>query len=284
MKNLSLRIFFKLIKATISFPVTFLCFAGYYLHTNHVDYRIWLACAGVFLLSSASSALNQVIEQKYDAIMERTKNRPLPSGQITTNTAIIIVICLFLLGTGSLMALSITSALLGLLAVAWYILVYTLLKRKTPFATIPGSLIGALPVLIGWTAAGGSLTNVPILLIATFIFLWQIPHFWLLMIVYGTDYEKAGFPTLFRIFSARNLKFWTMCWIITLAMFSFFFVPFEMVNSNASKMILLLANIGIIALSGLYLISGKNLGLKKLFHYLNLYMLAVVIIILFEQA
>ncbi len=283
MKNISLPIFLKLIKATISFPVTFLCFAGYYLHSNHVDYQIWLACAGVFLLSSASSALNQVIEQKYDAIMERTKNRPLPSGQITTNTAIIIVICLFLLGTGSLMVLSITSAFLGILAVAWYILVYTLLKRKTPFATIPGSLIGALPVLIGWTAAGGSLTNVPILLIATFVFLWQIPHFWLLMMVYGTDYEKAGFPTLYRVFSAQNLKFWTLCWIITLAIFSFLFVPFDMVSNTYAKIALLSVNIGIIGLSGFYLLSVKHLGLKHLFHYLNLYMLAVVIIILIER-
>ncbi|HEX2936896.1 MAG TPA: protoheme IX farnesyltransferase [Bacteroidales bacterium] len=283
MNKISLRIFLKLIKATISFPVTFLCFAGYYLYSNHIDMEIWLACAGVFLLSSASSALNQVIEQKYDAIMDRTKNRPLPSGKITTTTAILIVIGLAILGIGSLRVLSSTAALLGILAVAWYILVYTLLKRKTPFATIPGALIGALPVLIGWTAAGGSLTNIPILLTATFVFLWQIPHFWLLMIVYGTDYEKAGFPTLYRIFSAQNLKFWTMCWIITLAIFSFFFVPFEMVTSTAAKVILLLSNIGIIVLSSLYLISRRNFGLKNLFHYLNLYMLTVVIIILFEM-
>lgn len=283
MIKISLRSFLKLTKFTISFPVTFLCFAGYYLYTKQVDYFVWLACAGVFLLSSASSALNQVIEQKYDAIMDRTKNRPLPSGEMTTKTAIIVVIALLLAGTGLLMVLSSSSAYLGLLAVAWYILVYTLLKRKTPFATIPGALIGALPVLIGWTAAGGNLTNVPVLLTATFVFLWQIPHFWLLMMVYGNDYEKAGFPTLFRVFSERNLKFWTMCWIITLAIFTFFFVPFEMVSSSAAKIILLFANMGIIALSGLYLISNRNYGYKKLFHYLNLYMLAVVIIILIEQ-
>lgn len=283
MKNISLPIFLKLIKATISFPVTFLCFAGYYMHSQHINLQIWLACAGVFLLSSASSALNQVIEQKYDAIMDRTKSRPLPSGQITTKAAIIIVIVLALLGIGSLLALSAMSAFLGLLAIAWYILVYTLLKRKTPFATIPGALIGALPVLIGWTAAGGSLTNVPILLIATFIFLWQIPHFWLLMMVYGTDYEKAGFPTLYRVFTAQNLRFWTLCWIITLAIFSFLLVPFDMVSSTGNKIALLLANIGIIGLAGIYLLSVKHLGLKKVFHYLNLYMLAVVIIILIER-
>jgi protoheme IX farnesyltransferase len=134
---MSLRIFLKLIKATISFPVTFLCFAGYYLYSNHIDMGIWLACAGVFLLSSASSALNQIIEQKYDAIMDRTKNRPLPSGKITTTTAVIIVIGLAVLGIGSLQALSSVAALLGILAVAWYILVYTLLKRKTPLLLYP---------------------------------------------------------------------------------------------------------------------------------------------------
>jgi heme o synthase len=283
MEKISPSSLLKLIKATVSLPVSFLCFAGYYLQSNHVDWGIWLACAGVFLLSAGSSALNQIIEQKYDAIMDRTRNRPLPSGKMTTQTALIIVITLIIVGAASLMALSAISSYLGLLAVAWYILVYTLLKRKTPFATIPGALIGALPILIGWTAAGGSITNIPIQFIAIFVFLWQIPHFWLLMIVYGHDYEKAGFPTLFRIFSERNLKFWTMCWILALAIYSFGFVPFGIIESTAAKVILVLVNLYLLYYSTVKLIVKQHSGLKNVFHMLNLYMMAVIIILLFEK-
>lgn len=282
MKKFNLRIFLQLIKATVSLPVTFLCFAGYYMHSNQISLHIWLACAGVFLLSASSSAFNQIIEQKYDALMDRTKNRPLPAGKISTKTALILAVILTFMGAALLLYLSILAFSLGILAIGWYIIVYTLLKRITPFATIPGALVGALPLLIGWTASGGNIFNPHILVIAAFTYIWQIPHFWLLMLVYGKDYEKAGFPTLYRVFSERNLKFWTLCWIITAAIYSLGLIPFGIVQSAGAKFALVLTNLTILSLSTYFLFYQKQGQTKGLFHLLNLFMVLTIIIALME--
>lgn len=86
--------------------------------------------------------------------------------------------------------------LLGVLAYFLYNIVYTYLKRYTPWAVIPGALIGSIPLVIGWVSAGGSISDPAVLPIAAFFFVWQVPHFWLLIMKYGREYETAGFPSL----------------------------------------------------------------------------------------
>ena len=88
----------------------------------------------------------------------------------------------------------------------WYNAVYTPLKKVFSLAIIPGSLVGALPPLAGWVAAGGDILDPKIILISSFFFVWQIPHFWILLLIYGKDYDKGGFPTLTNVFSERQLK------------------------------------------------------------------------------
>jgi len=111
-------------------------------------------------------------------------------------------------------------ALLGLFNIVWYNLLYTNLKRISAFAVVPGSLVGAIPVFIGWTAAGGYLFELSIVFIAFFLFIWQIPHFWLLMIKYGDQYEKAGFPTINQSISIDGLKKIIFSWVVATSVFS----------------------------------------------------------------
>jgi protoheme IX farnesyltransferase len=158
-------------KFSVIFPVSLTAFMGYFLFEPTISYQIIIVSLGVFLLGVASSSLNQIQEKEIDAQMERTKNRPLPAGTINLTSALIFSILSFTFGMLTLVIWGTTiSALLGLFTVLWYNGLYTFLKRKTAFAVIPGSLTGAIPPIIGWTAAGGSIYDFKIILIA-FIFL-----------------------------------------------------------------------------------------------------------------
>jgi protoheme IX farnesyltransferase len=112
-----------------------------------------------------------------------------------------------------------TGALLLLsgFAVLWYNGVYAYLKRVTAFAVVPGALIGAIPPVIGYLAAGGSFASPLVLLMGTFFFVWQIPHFWLLLLMCGSQYDDAGLPVLTRVFSPRQLLRITFMWLIATA-------------------------------------------------------------------
>jgi protoheme IX farnesyltransferase len=154
----------------------------------------------------ASSAFNEVQEHDLDALMERTRLRPLPRGAVSPLTAGVFALLLAVSGfTLLLWSHGWTPALLGLLALVWYNGFYTPLKRVSAFAVVPGSLIGALPPAIGWTAAGGRLSDPAMLALALVLFLWQVPHFWLLSLMHRKGYEQAGFPTLSKHFREAQI-------------------------------------------------------------------------------
>jgi protoheme IX farnesyltransferase len=104
--------------------------------------------------------------------------------------------------------------LLGIFTVLWYNGVYTPLKRVSAFAAIPGGVVGAVPPLIGWSAAGGDPSDPRILAVAFFFFMWQVPHFWLLLLRIGDDYARAGLPTLTRLFTRPQLARIIYVWMI----------------------------------------------------------------------
>ena len=210
----------QLTRARITVMVTLTTATGYLLASGGFDREMALAILGVFLLASGSSALNQCQEVKIDSRMERTRNRPLPSGRIEFSTGILISGLLLLSGLyflASGVGDVTVPLLLGCFAVVWYNGVYTYLKRWTAFAVVPGSLIGSIPPLIGYTAAGGGLTDPVIGLVATFFFIWQIPHFWLLLLIGGDQYSQAGLPTMTAIFSRPQLARITFMWVLATA-------------------------------------------------------------------
>jgi len=190
---------------------------------------IWIPILGVFLLASGSSALNQCQDAGIDARMDRTRRRPVPDGRIDRAVAIFVAVLLMLVGLFVLASNSRHTSLLLLLggsAVLWYNGLYTYLKRLTAFAVVPGALIGAIPPLIGYVAAGGSLTSPAIQLLAAFLFIWQIPHFWLLLLIFGRQYAGAGLPTLTGVFTQQQLLRLTFMWLIATAVGGLVFPTF----------------------------------------------------------
>ena len=214
MKN-KFQIFAEITKLRITIFVTVTTMFGFIASTDSINSKIILPALGILLLACGSAALNHYQERKTDVLMERTKNRPIPSGKISAKSTFQLSVALVVLGSillfigSGLLALS-----LGLLNLIWYNAVYTPLKKVSPLAIIPGSLVGAIPPVVGWVAGGGNLLDPQIILISFFFFIWQIPHFWLLLMVLDKDYQKAGFPTLTQIFNQQQLGRITFVWII----------------------------------------------------------------------
>ena len=216
----ALSVFAELTKARITVVVTASVATGFLLFAGRFELRMLVPMAGVFLLACGSAALNQFQERRTDAKMARTRNRPIPSGRIAADWALFVACAL--IGAG-LYVLSLcehhTLAIVGLgaFSVFWYNAVYVWLKRVTAFAVVPGSLLGAVPPVMGWAAAGGLPLDVTILEVAFFFFLWQIPHFWLLLQKYGREYEEAGLRTPTSVIGASSFRRITLAWVVAVA-------------------------------------------------------------------
>jgi protoheme IX farnesyltransferase len=171
---------------------------GVYLGSNgHIQLAMMFhTLFGTLLVGGGAGALNQFIERKYDAMMRRTENRPLPSGRLAPLEALLFGIALCVLGIVELTLF--TNALAGLLALltlVTYLFLYTPLKRITWVSTIIGGIPGALPPMIGWAAARNEIT-IEAWILFGILFLWQMPHFFSLAWMYRKDYERAGYPML----------------------------------------------------------------------------------------
>lgn len=152
---------------------------------------------GIYFLSSGSLALNQVQDWKLDQKMPRTANRPIASGKIKPAAAGILAVSFLVVGLNMLFNLQPIAGWVGLLCVFLYNGPYTIYwKRKWVFAAVPGAIPGALPVTIGYAAANPDIFNSESLYLFLIMFLWQMPHFWVLAIKYKDDYAQGGIPTL----------------------------------------------------------------------------------------
>ena len=155
-----------------------------------------LTLLGTALVAAGTNGFNQIVEQDADRLMDRTRRRPLPAGRLTNTGA--ITFSIFTIASGfAVLAIgaNLLSALLALTTTATYLLFYTPLKRRTSLATIAGAVPGAIPPMIGWSAATGSLTPGAWMLFAL-LFVWQLPHFFAIGHLYRDDYRKGGFRLL----------------------------------------------------------------------------------------
>jgi protoheme IX farnesyltransferase len=188
----------ELFKMRLTFLVLLTTLVGFYLGwRGRMAYGLMLnTIAATALVAAGASALNQLLEREFDAKMSRTQDRPLPSGRMTAETALIIGgVCA---GAGLVylaFAVNLLTALLGAITLASYLFVYTPLKRVTTLNTAIGAIPGALPPLMGWTAARGEITLQGWSLFAI-LFFWQLPHFLAIAWMYRDDYERAGFVML----------------------------------------------------------------------------------------
>jgi protoheme IX farnesyltransferase len=217
----SVRSYSELCKVKVSFFASLSTLVGFVLSPALAVHILAPLALSVFLLACGSSALNQYQERGTDALMERTRNRPIPSGIIGPPRALLFALLLLGLGlsmievTGGLKVL-----LLGMFAVCWYNGLYTPLKRKSAFAVIPGALIGAVPPAIGWVAGGGFFSSPKLWAMSFLFFMWQVPHFWLITLNFGREYEGAGLPSLKNIFTESQVRRIIFHWIFALAVTS----------------------------------------------------------------
>jgi len=281
-----INIFLELTKFRISLFSTLSTFTGFILARRGLSSDVIFPILGVFLLASGSCALNQYQERQNDHWMERTKGRPIPSKKLSPSTALKISVGLLLFGSIILYVGAHWSALgLGLFTMFWYNGVYTSLKRKSPFAAIPGALIGAIPPLIGWVSGKGHLSLDPqILAISFFFFIWQVPHFWLLLLNSGKDYEKAGLPSLTRIFSSAQLSRITFMWIFATAAACMMIPLFGIVESHVIHGSLFLVAFWLMWKSLKLLISHPHPSSSQfIFKTINSYAVLVIILLTLDH-
>lgn len=221
--------YIQLTKFRLSFLVVFSATATFLLGSSGViDWRkLVMLVLGGFMVTGSSNAFNQIIEKDLDKLMSRTQKRPLPDNRMEVNEAFVFslvmgIVGVFLLGY----FVNITCGILGLLALLLYTLLYTPLKKHTPFAVFVGAFPGAIPPMLGWVAATGKLDVIAFALF--FIqFIWQFPHFWAIAWVLDDDYKKAGFKMLPSLggrdkSSAFQALVYTIC-LIPISLLPFFF-------------------------------------------------------------
>jgi len=186
----------ELTKVRLAISVVFSSLAGYFLAAENpsiIDV-VLLAFGGYFMVG-ASNAFNQILEKDLDALMDRTKNRPLPSGRMSVKTASIIATILTLLGLLVLFTINLRTAFFGGISIFLYVCVYTPLKTKTPLAVFVGAFPGAIPFMLGWVAYSNHFGIEPGVLFMIQFF-WQFPHFWAIGWMLDKDYKRAGFKML----------------------------------------------------------------------------------------
>ena len=194
---MSIKLFFELIKFRLSFLVTFSAVFGFLLSSNYINYfSLFILIISGFFITGSSVINNQIIEKDSDKLMNRTKNRPLPTNKISSRNALFISLALSITGL-ILMVLFLNklTALLSFLSLIIYTFLYTPLKKVGPIAVFVGAIPGALPPLIGWVASTNDI-SLEALIIFSIQFIWQFPHFWAIAWVSDDDYKRAGFKLL----------------------------------------------------------------------------------------
>ncbi len=274
----------ELSKIRITIAVTLSTLTGYILFDGTVDMIAVWASLGVFLLASSSAALNQYQERNIDAMMTRTARRPLPAGKISVSLALIVVVLLFLAGSSILFYKTNNIALgLGLLSFVWYNAIYTPLKYKTVFALIIGSVIGALPPIIGWTAAGGDVFGTPVLFLAFFIYIWQVPHFIVLLLLYGDDYKEADLPVLTSYYDEYSTRKIIFVWILG-TMITGMMLPFMCgMQYWLSIILMMLLSAGLFVSMIRLIIRNRPFHVKRAFILMNVYLVLILILISIDK-
>jgi len=241
--------FKEITKMRLAVSVVFSSVAGYFLGAEVVDFVIVLLLAvGGYLMVGASNAFNQIIERKLDAKMNRTKNRPIPSGRMSVTTASIIATLFTILGIAVLYVINPVTAMFGGISIFLYTCVYTPLKRKTPLSVFVGAFPGAIPFMLGWVAATNdfSIESGTLFMIQ---FFWQFPHFWALGWWLYDDYKRGGFfmlPTGKRDKGTAVQIILYSIWTVVVSLVPVFGVTGRLYLTPVSAILILLLGIGML--------------------------------------
>jgi protoheme IX farnesyltransferase len=207
-----LRDYYELTKPRMNFLVLCTTAVGFYMAPKQSGTGHWIVLVhtllGTALTAASAAAINQLIERDHDALMPRTRNRPLPAGRLSPAEALTFGVALGILGVAWLaLAVNLLTALLGAFTLVSYVFVYTPLKRLSSLNTIVGAVPGAIPPVMGWTAATAALGPEAIALFGI-LFFWQMPHFLAIAILYRRDYAAGGFKMLPVVDPALRTTSW----------------------------------------------------------------------------
>ncbi|MDO9512602.1 MAG: protoheme IX farnesyltransferase [Bacteroidales bacterium] len=279
-----IQAYFALVKIRITSAVALSTMLGYLLAAHILSWDLAGPVIGIFLLACAAAALNQVQEKDVDSLMPRTALRPIPSEKISIKNALVFVVTLSLLSIYFLYTSGgCVLVVLSALAMIFYNAMYTPLKRITPFAVIPGSFIGAIPPMVGWVAAGGSIMDLEIILVAFFFIMWQIPHFWLLLLKNGGQYSKAGLPVLTDVFSIASLSRISFVWVMMSVAAALFLPFFGYIDSILLRVLLLISSLVLVSLCSPLVTRPGLIVTKKYFIAINFYLLVVMVVLILNS-
>ena len=280
------KIFISLTKARLALSVVFSSIAGYFLAVDAVDFNeLILLVIGGYSIVGASNSFNQIIEKDKDVLMDRTKNRPLPAKEITTQNAFWISVFLTLIGLLCLYFINYKTAFFAAISVFLYTCVYTPLKPITPLSVFVGAIPGAIPFMLGWVAATGSFGIEPGTLFMIQFF-WQFPHFWALGWMLDDDYKKAGFimlPTGNRDKSTALQIILYIIWMMIISVFPYTGLTGDLTLSFGSTIAILMLGIIMLVLA-INLYNKMDISsARKLFYSSILYLTLIQIIYLIDK-
>lgn len=264
-------------KFPLSFTISLSAIFGYVLANGSIDMGLLYPYLAVLFLAMGVSCFNQVQECKKDALMPRTKNRPIPSGDLSFNAALSIGIILTLL---SCFLIYLPHGFMGIIVFIIVAIIYNLLytpaKRYSIYAGVYGAVLGVIPPYIGWVSAAEFTFDLKFFALGLFYFTWQIPHFWLLNLKYYKQYEDAGFPTITKAFGIDSLVRMTFIWLLLTVICGVFLVAVFEVQSVS-----ILVSLAILKIYTLYTIFRliKNRNYIYNFININIYMLFLMIIL-----
>jgi len=257
--------------------------AGYLLAARRADPGVLAPLGGCFLLAAGGCALNQLQEFSRDRRMDRTRGRPLPSGRLSAGQVLTGAVIPVAAGTALLLTAGWLPAALGLAALAWYNGLYTPLKRRTAFAAVPGAVVGMAPPAIGWAAAPAAAFGPGLAGLMVFLFLWQIPHFWLLLLLHPEDCRRAGLPSPIDRLGQAGLARVSFSWIaataaagLTLPLFGLYRVAFGL------PLLLLAAWLVIGATPILRAATPARAVVQRSIYQINLFALATIVLVVVE--
>ena len=260
--------FFELTKARLAISVVFSSVVGYLIASDSFDFStVLLLALGGYCMVGASNSFNQIIEKDIDKLMERTKNRPIPSGKMSVNTAFIISIILSLIGVIVLYKINPKTALFGSISIFIYTCLYTPLKTITPLTVFVGAIPGAIPFMLGWVAATNDF-GIEAGTLFMIQFFWQFPHFWALGWMLHDDYSKAGInmlPTRNKDKStALQVVLYTI-WMIVISIFPVSGLTGDLRLSVVSAFVVLVLGLGMLYFAINLYIKMSTSAAKKVF-------------------
>ncbi len=282
--------YIELLKPRLSATVIFSCLAGYLLATTVIDVDLLckLLIGGVALVG-ASNGLNQVYEVNIDGLMDRTKNRPLPTKRITISSALIFSLILGLIGIAFLSMINLRCAFFGALSALIYTIGYTPLKTTTPISGFIGAFPGAMPFMLGWVAVTNKFSLETGVLFAI-QFLWQFPHFWSIAWVRYEDYQKAGIQLLPSGYKDHKTAFQIVFYTFWLLPISISPILLDLISINSSLDLSYIGG-GVVLVFGLVFLylafqllkTKRNVDAKKIMIWSLVYLPVIQIIYIIDK-